>query len=114
MWRTSGDIKLLVQDQLDNPSTDHGWILDNSSLYDFSRSFTSMNAPSGRTQTELDKGPRLLMKVQSTVPLNSSNIGTNIIVSNELGTMYGYGVNILVYKISSGGDWPASWEIASQ
>lgn len=114
MWRTSGDIKLVVQDQLDNPSTNYGWILDNSSSYDFTRSFTSMNAPSGRTQTDLDKGPRLLMKVQSTVPLNSSNIGTTVTGSNELGTMYGFGVDILVYKISSGGDWPSSWEIAAQ
>ena len=114
MWRTSGDIKLLVQDQLDNPFTNYGWILDNSSQYDFTRSFTSMNALSGRTQFDLDKGPRLLMKVQSDVLLNNSNIGTKISGSNELGTMYGFGVDILVYKISSGGNWPDSWEIATQ
>jgi hypothetical protein len=114
MWRTSGDIKLIVQEHLDNPATNFGWILDNSSAFNFTRSFTSMNAPSGRTQFELDKGPRLLIKVKSTVPLNEGNIGTTVTGSNELGSMYGFGVDILVYNISSGGEWPESWEIAAQ
>lgn len=114
MWRTSGDIKLIVQEHLDNPATNFGWLLDNTSLFDFIRSFTSMNAPSGRTQLDLENGPRLLIKVQSTVPLNESNIGTTVTGSNELGSMYGTGVDILVYKISSGGNWPESWEIGTQ
>lgn len=114
MWRTSGDIKLIVQEHLDNPATNFGWMLDNTSVFDFIRSFTSMNAPSGRTQLELDKGPRLLIKVQSTVPLNENNIGTTVTGSNELGSMYGFDEDILVYNISSGGTWPESWEIGAQ
>lgn len=114
MWRTTEDIKLIVQDQLDDPGSNFGWILNNNSVYNFTRSFTSMNALSGRTQTTLQNGPRLLMKVKTNIPLTNSNIGTVVTGSNELGNMYGFNTDIRVFNFESGDTWPEAWEMGTQ
>jgi len=114
MWRKTEDIKLIVQGHLDDPDTNHGWILNNGSNYNFTRSFSSMNAGSARTQTDLQNGPRLLMKVKSNIPLSPANIGTVVSGSTELGNMYGFNTDIMVHRFSSGGEWPADWEVATQ
>jgi hypothetical protein len=114
MWRTSGDVKEIAQKHLDDPASNFGWLFNNQSPTAFTRSFKSMNALDARTQTELQLGPRLLLKVKSDTPLNSSNIGTAVSGSTELGNMYGFNTDIRVYRIASEDDWPAEWEVATQ
>jgi len=114
MWRTTQDIKGIVQNHLDNSDNNFGWIFNNSATYAFTRSFKSMNALDARTQTELKLGPRLLMKVKTNSPLSGSNIGTVLTGSTELGNMYGFNTDILIYRIQSGENWPEAWEVATQ
>ncbi|MBN2772644.1 MAG: DNRLRE domain-containing protein [Prolixibacteraceae bacterium] len=113
-WRTTDNIKGIVQKHLDDSSTNHGWLFNNSSAIAFTRSFKSMNALDARTRTELQLGPRLLMKIKSATAISTSNIGTILTGSTELGNMYGFGTEILVYSIQSGENWPESWNVASQ
>jgi hypothetical protein len=114
MWRKTADIKGIAQKHLDDPDSNFGWLFNNSSSIPFTRSFKSMNALDARTQTELQLGPRLLMKVKSSTPLDANNIGTTITGSTELGNMYGFGTDIMVYLIQSGEEWPVEWEVATQ
>ncbi len=114
MWRTTGDIKEIAQKHLDDPDSNFGWLFNNQSTTPFTRSFKSMNALDARTQTELQLGPRLLMKVKSSTPLTTATIGTTITGSTELGNMYGFNTDILVYRIESGEEWPEEWEVATQ
>jgi hypothetical protein len=113
IWKGTGNISNIVQQKLDNPSTDYGWLLDNSAASAYTRSFRSMNAPQARTATTLGTAPRLLIKVESPSPINTSSIGTSITGPTELGTTFGFGTNILVYQVASGSNgWPASWDVA--
>jgi hypothetical protein len=114
MWRTSEDVKLIVQEHLDNPSSNHGWILDHSSANNFTRSFTAMNAPQGRSKLELGQCPRLLIKIKTKEPISGSDIGTVVSGSNELGTLYGFGTDIKIYEREIGANWPESWNIGTQ
>jgi hypothetical protein len=114
MWKSTGDVKEIAQKHLDDPDSNFGWLFNNQSSTAFTRSFKSMNALDARTKTELQFGPRLLMKVKSSTPLTTATIGTTITGSTELGNMYGFGTDIRVYNIESGEEWPVAWEVATQ
>lgn len=111
MWRTTGDVAMHVQDQIDNPANNFGWILNHDSVFAYTRSFASLNAL--RDPTDLGFAPRLLIAVETTEPLTIESLGENLPEDNELGTTFGFGIDIQLYLIQSGSSFPESWEIGT-
>jgi len=111
MWRGSGNLAAYVQEWFDNPTSNFGLILSNNAgPYGFQRSFRSDNALQ-RTEDDLDHAPRLLLKVQSDQPLNTTTIGMPPLPSdNDLNERLDG--EILMLRISSGSNWPSDWEVA--
>ncbi len=111
MWRTTGNIKNTIQRHIDNPMSNNGFVLNNTSQHAFMRTFTALDQPGGRTATTLGTAPRLLMKVESTVPLSPANIGTTLPPNTELGRVLGFANQILIYQMATGNGYPAAWEV---
>lgn len=118
IWRGTSDISSYVQEHLDNPSTNHGWMLNNSATYGFIRSFMSMNATNARTAQELNNGPRLLLKIKTPQAISISDIGVDMSIfgdNGEFPDMYGFGNSFRVYYARFGGDsWPVDWDVKTE
>ena len=111
MWRTSGDIRAIIQRHVDDPMSNNGFVLNNTASFAFLRTFTGLDQPNARTASTLGTAPRLLIKVESTVPLSTANIGTTLPPNTELGRIFGFSTPILIYQISTGNGYPAAWDV---
>ncbi|MCK4720081.1 DNRLRE domain-containing protein [bacterium] len=111
MWRGSGNVKNTVQQHIDNPTLNFGWVLFESSYYNTVRSFSSVNHLS-RTSTDMGQAPRLLLKVETDTQLNLNSVmGANLTPDNELSPRLPG--TVLVLEMWSGNTgWPADWEVA--
>lgn len=111
----SSNLASIVQDHLADPSSNHGFLVNNPSNTIYLRSFRSDNAPS-RTEADMDFSPRLLLKIR--LPDGpESFLGPASVVLPPLPPdtdldEFLTGPDVLMVRIAGGATWPASWDVA--
>ena len=115
-WRGTipgGNLASVVQDHLDYPTRNHGFLINNPSTATYLRSFRSDNAPS-RTESDMDFSPRLLLKVS--LPgegfLDATNVGLPPLPEDTDLDEFLTGPDVLMVRIAGGTTWPDSWDVA--
>lgn len=118
VWRYGGDVTNEVITYFNDPNSNYGFMLNDQAILGMFRTFTSLNNPS-RTLTDPDNSPRLLLRVYSEVPLNSTTItmpplpddtDLNEFLTSNLANW----PDIVMVKIAPGQNWPADWEVSFQ
>jgi hypothetical protein len=114
VWKGSTDIAGYVQQQLDDPSTNFGFVFQSEDIYsDTVRSFSSVNHLS-RTSTDMGQAPRLLIKVETDTLLQTSNVTTASLASNnELSPRLPGDVLVLLMRSGTDAGWPSDWNVAT-
>ncbi len=119
-WRgthtSPNDLPVVVQEHLDYPSRNHGFLINNPDPIRYFRSFRSDNALT-RTETDMDFAPRLLLKVRLPGPepyLDASNMGLPPLPPDTDLDARLTGPGVLVVRVAGGSHWPANWEVATQ
>ena len=118
-WRGTllsfGNLVQIVQEHLNNPARNHGFLINDPSNTVFLRSFQSDNAPS-RTETDMDFSPRLLFKVKlpygDESALNAVTVGLPPLPMDTDLDEFLTGPDVLMVRVAGGADWPAIWDVA--
>lgn len=115
VWRGSTDVKNIVQQQFDNPSTNFGFVLQSHDIYgEVVRSFSSVNNLS-RTSDDMGQAPRLLLKVETDTRLELSDVlATSLTPDNELSPRLPGQVLVLLMRSGTDTGWPTDWDVATQ
>lgn len=108
-WSGTADLATLVRDWLADPGSNHGfYVYWPDADAGIEKGFYSNNH-SSRTEDDLGRAPRLLMRVELPDGATSDDITLPAIPpDNDLPFD---GQTILMMRVAGGEDWPAGWEV---
>jgi hypothetical protein len=112
-WRGTDNIAGYVQDHMDDPSSNNGFVLVMNDYYgNWLRSFASLNHAT-RTADNMGQAPRLMLRIETNAPLTNANVlPSGLPIDNELTNRLTGLITVSEQRFGIS-DWPSDWDVAT-